>query len=111
MKKTFKFLLVVFLVVLLTGCTTSLTKTVKKNGHNQKTIIKYDEGKNATGQSLTKHIICKPTDKNLVKIYKKNGVNTDKLVSCSSFKPTITKTEGIWDNIFIKPLAWLILKL
>ena len=77
----------------------------------KKVVVRYDKGKNATGQALTKNIICKPTNKELVSIYKKNKVNTDKLVECSKFKPIIKAKEGLWDNIFIKPLAWLILKL
>ena len=77
----------------------------------RKEVVKYDEGKNATGQSLTENIICKPTEDELVEIYEKNGVDTDKLVDCSKFTPKITSEEGLWDNIFIKPLAWLILKL
>ena len=60
---------------------------------------------------MTKNIICRPTEKELANIYKENKVDTDKLVDCKDFTPKINSEEGLWDNIFIKPLAWLILKL
>ena len=112
MKKLKKIIIVFLLVFLLTGCTKQLvTEKTNDKGKKTKVVVRYDKGKNATGQALTKNIICKPTNKELVSIYKKNKVNTDKLVECSNFKPTIKAREGLWDNIFIKPLAWLILKL
>lgn len=112
MKKLKKIIIVFLLVFLLTGCTKQLvTEKTNDKGKKTKVVVRYDKGKNATGQALTKNIICKPTNKELVSIYKKNKVNTDKLVECSKFKPIIKSKEGLWDNIFIKPLAWLILKL
>lgn len=112
MKKLKKIIIVFLLVFLLTGCTKQLvTEKTNDKGKKTKVVVRYDKGKNATGQALTKNIICKPTNKELVSIYKKNKVNTDKLVECSNFKPIIKAKEGLWDNIFIKPLAWLILKL
>lgn len=112
MKKLKKFIMVFLLVFLLTGCTKQLVveKTDSK-GKKTEVVVKYEEGKNATGQTLTKNIICKPTNKELVNIYKENKVNVDKLVDCSKFVPSIKTQEGLWDNIFIKPLAWIILKL
>ena len=111
-KKISKILVVFLLVFLLSGCTKQLVvEKTNDKGKKTKEVVKYDEGKNATGQSLTKNIICKPTEDELVKIYEENGVDTDKLVDCSKFTPKITSDEGLWDNIFIKPLAWLILKL
>ena len=111
-KKIGNVLLVFFLAVMLTGCTKQLVVQKTNNkGKKVKEVVRYDKGDNATGQSLTKNIICKPTEKELVDIYKKNKVDTDKLVDCKDFKPTIKASEGLWDNIFIKPLAWIILKL
>ena len=112
LKKVSKILIVFLLVFLLSGCTKQLiVEKTNDDGKKTKEVVKYDEGKNATGQSLTENIICKPTEDELVEIYEKNGVDTDKLVDCSKFTPKITSEEGLWDNIFIKPLAWLILKL
>lgn len=112
MKKLKKIIIVFLLVFLLTGCTKQLVvEKTNDEGKKTKVVVKYDEGKNATGQSLTKNILCKPTDEKLANIYKENGVNTDKMVSCKEFTPTIKSDEGLWDNVFIKPLAWVILKL
>lgn len=112
MKKLNKIIIVFLLVFLLSGCTKQLVvEKTNDKGKKTKEVIKYDKGKNATGQSLTENIICKPTDKELTNIYKKNGVKTSKLEECSNFKLDFNAKEGIWDNIFVKPLAWLILKL
>ncbi len=112
MKRLKKIIVVFLLVFLLTGCTKQLVvEKTNDNGKKTKVVIKYDEGKNATGQSLTKNILCKPTEKELNNIYIKNGVNTNKLVNCNDFVPNLKSNEGLWDNIFIKPLAWIILKL
>ena len=112
MKKLKKIIIVFLLVFLLTGCTKQLVvEKTNDEGKKTKVVVKYDEGKNATGQSLTKNILCKPTDEELANIYNENGVNTDKMVSCKEFTPTIKSDEGLWDNVFIKPLAWVILKL
>ena len=112
LRKVGKLLVVFLLVFLLTGCTTQLKTTkVNKNGKKTKIIVRYEKGENATGQALTKNILCKPKNKELVKLYNDNKVKVDKLDDCSKFKPNIKSNEGIWDNIFIKPLAWLILKL
>ena len=112
MKKLKKLIVVFLLVFLLSGCTKQLV-VEKTNDDGKKTdvVVKYDEGKNATGQTLTENILCSPSDKDLVDIYNQNGVNTDKLVSCEKFAPSLNNDEGIWDNIFVKPLAWVILKL
>lgn len=112
MKKTRKIIVFFLLLFLLTGCTKQLVvEKTNDSGKKTKMVVKYDVGKNATGQALTKNILCKPTDKDLLSIYNKNGIKTNKLVSCSNFTPTLKSNEGLWDNIFIKPLAWLILKL
>lgn len=112
LKKISKVLIVFLLVFLLTGCTKQLVvEKTNDKGKKTKEVVKYEKGSNATGQSLTKNILCRPEDKDLVSIYNKNGVKTDKLAKCSNFVPTIKSDEGLWDNIFIKPLSWLILKL
>lgn len=112
MKKLKKILIVFLLVFLLTGCTKQLAiEKTNSKGKKTKVVVKYEKGKNATGQALTENILCRPGNEELANIYKENKVNVDKLVDCSKFKPTIESGQGLWDNIFIKPLAWLILKL
>ena len=96
--KKLKILLVIFLLVLSTGCTQTLTDSNKK-------AVKND----VTGQTLTKNIICKPENKHTIELYKKNKVNIDKLPDCDEFKPTTGKYEGLWTSLFVKPLAWVLL--
>lgn len=97
MKK--KILLLALILFVLTGCTTYL-KDEEKN------LIKYDQ----TGQNLPENIICKPTNKDILKIYKENKVNLKKLEECKEFNITSGGYEGLWNSIFVKPLAWAILK-
>lgn len=112
MKKLKKIIIVFLLFFLLSGCTKQLVvEKTNDDGKKTEVVVKYDEGKNATGQTLTENILCSPSDKDLVNIYNENGVDTDKIVSCEKFKPSLNNDEGIWDNIFVKPLAWVILKL
>ena len=90
MKKLKKILVVFLLVFLLTGCTKQLVvEKTNENGKKIKETIKYTKGKNATGQALTKNIICKPTNKELQKLYKDNGVKIDKLEDCKNMKLSV----------------------
>ena len=58
MKKSKKILIILLLIISLTGC----TKVLKdKDG---KPVINKE-----TGQSMTENIVCKPTDKETIKIY------------------------------------------
>lgn len=94
-----KILIVLMLLVLLTtGCTKSLEN---KDGKVVKNPV--------TGQSLTENILCKPTDKETLKLYEKNGVKVEKLPECDNYKFNSGKDEGLWTNVFVKPLAWVIL--
>ncbi len=112
LKKIGKILVVFLLVFLLTGCTKTLKKEVTNDdGKETSEIVKYDSGENATGQSLTENIICKPTEQELIDLYEESGKDLSDLTDCKDFVPSISSDEGLWDNIFIKPLAWLILKL
>ncbi len=99
-KNKFKLLLVLVLLLIATGCTTTLTDSNKKPVKNE-----------ITGQNLTKNIICQPTNKETLKAYKKNGVKVDKLPTCDEFKITSGKYEGLWTSIFVKPLAFVLLAL
>ena len=112
LKRIGKLLIVFLLVFLLTGCTKQLVaEKTDKNGKKTEEVVKYEKGDNATGQALTKNILCRPENEELVSLYKENGVKINKLTKCSNFIPSLNGKEGLWDNIFIKPLAWLILKL
>ena len=88
-------ILIVFLLLLTltTGCTKTLKDTNKK-------VVTNPE----TGQSL-----CQPENKQTIKTYEKNGVDLSKYPKCSEFKITSGGYEGLWDSIFVKPLAFVIL--
>lgn len=97
-KKT-KFILLMLSILLLTGCTRNLKDSENKIVKNEK-----------TGQSVTENIICRPTDEDMLKIYEDNNVDISKLPECKDFTP-ITDYEGLWTSFFVKPLAWVILKI
>ena len=97
-KKT-KFILLRLSILLLTGCTKNLKNSENKIVTNEK-----------TGQSVTENIICRPTDEDMLKIYEDNNVDISKLPECKDFTP-ITDYEGLWTSFFVKPLAWVILKI
>ena len=98
MKKN-KILIVLLTVLLLTtGC----TKTLKDS--NKKAVTNPE-----TGQSLTSNILCQPENKKTIEVYEKNGVDITKLPKCSNFKITSGGYEGLWNSIFVKPLAFVIL--
>ena len=94
-----KLLIILTCILLLTGC----TKTLKDEDKNVVTNEK-------TGQSITENIICKPTDKDVIEIYKENDVKISKLPDCNDFNP-LSNYEGLWTSFFVKPLAWVILKI
>ncbi len=76
-----------------------------------KKIITNEE----TGQSLQNNILCKPTEKSLYEKYEKYNdqlkTKLEDLPECNKFKPNSIKYNGLWESIFVKPLAYLILKL
>ena len=98
-KKAIKIILLILSLVMLTGCTKTLTGEDKKP-------VKYEE----TGKALTENVLCRPTDENVIEIYKENKVDVDKLPKCESFKP-FAEYEGLWTTIFVKPLAWVIINI
>ena len=103
MKKTknkLKILLIISLVFLTTGCATTLTDKDKQPVKNE-----------VTGQNLIENIICKPTDKETIKTYEKNGVKIEKLPECNEFKLNDGKYESLWTTFFIKPLSFIIIKI
>ena len=112
MKKKAKILIILVLFILATGCTKQL-----KDG---KEVVQNP----ATGQTLTANILCKPDDKEIIdkkknitlydlyeKHDKKLAVDLEDLPACKSFTPNKIEYKSLWESIFIKPLAWIILKL
>lgn len=99
-KKKITLVILLALILLTTGCTKTLTDKNNKAVKNE-----------VTGQNLTKNILCKPIDEKVQKIYKQNGVKIDNLPTCNKFKINSGKYEGLWTSIFVKPLAFVLLKL
>ena len=97
MKKR-KIAILLLCVFLLTGCTKML-----KDKDNK--VVKNE----ITGQTITENIICKPTDESTLKIYDEYEVDIKKLPACNNFNP-LKNYEGLWTSVFVKPLAWIIIK-
>lgn len=76
-----------------------------------KNPVEYEQ----TGQILQKDILCKPEDEELDKLYQKYASQTkikyEELPKCADFKLSSNKSDGIWEGIFVKPLAFFILNL
>ena len=94
-----KILILLLCLFMLTGCTKILKDSDKK-------VVKSDE----TGQVLTENIICKPTNKNMIELYEEHGIDIESLPDCSKFSP-VGNYEGLWTSLFVKPLAWIIIKI
>ncbi len=97
--KKIKIVLIILLMLLTTGCTKTLTDSKNKPVKNVE-----------TGQTLTKNILCKPTNKKTTEIYIKHKIKLDKLPECKDFKINSGKYEGLWNTFFVKPLAFVLLR-
>ena len=94
-----KILIILLLLLVTTGCTQTLMAKDNKAVKNE-----------ITGQTLTKNIICQPTNKTTIDLYKKNNVKIEKLPKCKEFKVTSGKYEGLWTSVFVKSIAWFLIK-
>lgn len=99
------FVIIAIILVTLTGCTKTLTDDNNKRVMNEK-----------TGQNLTANILCLPEDKDLIKEYKKYEKNLEvkleDLPKCTKMKVYERKSyNGLWVALFVRPLAWIIIKL
>ena len=96
MKK--KLLIVLLLLLTLSGCTKRFT-------------IEDEDNK----KSYVSNILCKPETKELQEVYKNNEdkliVEYDKLPKCKNLKINSGGYEGLWTSLFVKPLAWVIVKI
>lgn len=100
MKKKLLILLLILLTV--SGCTKRFN--VKIDDKSQKSYVS--------------NILCKPESEELNKLYsehkeelKKVDVDYDKLSSCKNLKINSGKYDGLWTSLFVKPLAWIIVKI
>ncbi|MEG0794348.1 MAG: YidC/Oxa1 family membrane protein insertase [Bacilli bacterium] len=105
MKK--KVLVLITLLMLTAGCGNSNYIV-----NDEKQIVKFEE----TGQMLQNNILCLPEkDTELYKLYEEHGdqlkFGLDELPACKDFKLNSNKSSSIWQVLFVKPLAYLIIKL
>ena len=106
MKNKIKKVLLLFLLVfILTGCTQALKDPKTKK------VVFYEN--NSVKITLNENILCQPTDKGLLKKYKKykKQIDVEKLPKCDNFKISDSNYDGIWETVFVKPLAWLLIKM
>lgn len=94
-----KLLIVMFSLLILTGCTTQLTNSENKAVKNP-----------TTGQTLTKNILCQPEDEETRTLYIENDVKIDELPVCEKFTIGNGGYEGLWASVIVKPLAWVIIQ-
>ena len=100
MKKNKKILILLLVTLSLTGCT--------KYAKTEDNKVLTNEN---TGQKIVENIICKPNDSETLKIYEDNNIDINKLPACSEYNMFNTEYEGIWNSLFVKPIAFLIVKL
>lgn len=90
------------------------TKEVLKNQLsecNTKCETKCSLTKTETGQNLVENILCKPSDEEILYLYEQNNVDLENIEECKNIKIASGNYEGVWTSIFVKPLAWLIVKI
>ena len=96
MKKKLAILLV--LLITLSGCTKRFTL----------------ESEDKSTKTYVSNIICKPESEELQKIYEENNdkllIDYESLPKCQDLKINSGGYEGLWTSIFVKPLAWVIVK-
>ena len=96
MKK--KLLVLIMILLTLSGCTKRFNI----------------ENEDKTQKSYVSNILCKPQTEELQKIYEGNKdkliVEYDKLPECKKLKINSGGYEGLWTSLFVKPLAWVIIK-
>lgn len=82
------------------------------NGCTKRVNFKLED---ETEKSYVSNILCKPETEDLQNAYINNKdkliVDYDKLPSCKKLKINSGGYEGLWTSIFVKPLAWIIIKI
>ena len=88
---------------LLTGCQKTFPVVVDKETGQTKNYVS--------------NILCKPETKEMQEIYVNNpdilkdvNVNYEDLPQCKNLKINSGKYEGLWTSLFVKPLAWILVK-
>lgn len=95
-----KIVIILVLGLMLTGCTQVLKDPSGKSVPNPE-----------TNQTLTKNIICQPNNKKVQAIYNKNKIDYQKLPECTELTLVTKQTNDLWTNVFIQPLAFVLMKM
>ena len=102
MKKN-KIVILLLVLILLSGCTKRFN---------------IEDKENKTNKSYVSNILCKPQSEELQEIYinnpeelKKVNVVYEELPECKNLKINSGGYEGLWTSLFVKPLAWFIVKI
>lgn len=102
-----KKIIILSILILILTCGCGNSDYLKED----KKIIVYEE----TGQNLQNNILCKPKEEKLLELYKQHDdqlkTSLENLPECENFKPSDIEYSGLWESLFVKPLAYLILKL
>lgn len=98
------FVIIAIVLITMTGCTKALVDENKKRVINE-----------TTGQSLTANILCLPENESLLDEYTKYEKNMstklEDLPKCTDMKIYEKKSySGLWVGLFVRPLAWIIIK-
>lgn len=95
-----KIIILLLVLMSLSGCTKRFNVVVDETKKEQKSYVS--------------NILCKPETKELVDVYKKNdkklSIKYEDLPKCSNLKINSGGYEGLWTSLFVKPLAWVIVK-
>lgn len=95
-----KIIIILLILFSLSGCTKRFNVVIDENKNEQKSYVS--------------NILCKPETKELIEIYKANDkkltIKYEDLPKCSNLKINSGGYEGLWTSLFVKPLAWVIVK-
>ncbi len=104
-KKTILSFILLLIILSTSGCGNS---NYIKSADNK--VVMNEE----TGQNLQKDILCKPADENLYKTYEQYNdqlnIKLEDLPTCHEFQLNSVPYHSLWESIFVKPLAWVILQ-
>ena len=98
-KNKTKIIILLLSLIMLTGCSKTLTNSEGR-------VVKNEE----TGKALIENVLCRPTDESSIELYKENDIDVEKLPKCENFAP-FDEYEGLWTTLFVKPLAWVIIQI
>lgn len=99
-KKIILIISILFITLSLTGCTKYLKNDKKVPIVNP-----------VTGQNLVSNIICQPEYQQTRDLYIINEIDLTKVPKCSEVKIISGEYEGVWTTIFVKPLAFVLIKI